>query len=307
MADQILKDLHLFTPELALTATFLVAILTDLVIRRSAVVTASVALLGLLVAGGLVIGQAGTEASIFSNMIAVDPFARYFKLVILLSAVIIVLFSMNSSELNSPGRKLGEYYSLLVAMTLGMVLMAGASNLLMMYLAIELSSLTGYILSGYTKDAPDSAEASLKYIIFGALSSGLMLYGMSIMYGLTGTLDIYAMNEALPRVLAEGGTVSLTLLIAGILITAGLGYKISAVPFHFWAPDVYEGAPITITAFLAVGSKAAGFALMIRFFNVTFLDSSVVSIPAGTWAVLEGFEWYHLVAVLSVLTMTVSN
>ncbi|MGB6648998.1 MAG: NADH-quinone oxidoreductase subunit N, partial [Bacteroidota bacterium] len=140
MADQILKDLHLFTPELALTATFLVAILTDLVIRRSAVVTASVALLGLLVAGGLVIGQAGTEASIFSNMIAVDPFARYFKLVILLSAVIIVLFSMNSSELNSPGRKLGEYYSLLVAMTLGMVLMAGASNLLMMYLAIELSS-----------------------------------------------------------------------------------------------------------------------------------------------------------------------
>jgi NADH-quinone oxidoreductase subunit N len=307
MADQILKDLSLFGPELALTATLLAAILTDLVFRRTAVVTASVVLLGLLLAGGLAIGQAGTEASIFSNMIAVDPFAWYFKLVILLSAVFIVLFSMNSAELNSPGRKLGEYYSLLVAMTLGMVLMVGASNLLMMYLAIELSSLTGYVLSGYTKDAPDSAEASLKYIIYGALSSGLMLYGMSIVYGLTGSLDIYGINEALPAVLANGGTASLALLIAGILITAGLGYKISAVPFHFWAPDVYEGAPITITAFLAVGSKAAGFALMIRFFKVTFLDSSVISIPAGTWTTLEGFEWYHLVAVLSVLTMTVGN
>jgi len=307
MSDQILKDLHLFTPELALTATLLAAILADLVFRRSALVAASVSLLGLLVAGGLVIGQAGTEASIFSNMIAVDPFAWYFKLVILLSAVFIILFSMNSAELHSSGRKLGEYYSLLVAMTLGMILMAGASNLLMMYLAIELSSLTGYVLSGYTKDAPDSAEASLKYVIYGALSSGLMLYGMSIIYGLTGSLDIYAINEALPRVLADGGSVSLALLIAGILTTAGLGYKISAVPFHFWAPDVYEGAPITITAFLAVGSKAAGFALMIRFFTVTFLDSSVVSIPAGTWAALEGFEWYHLIAVLSVLTMSVGN
>ena len=203
MSDQILKDLHLFTPELALTATLLAAILADLVFRRSALVAASVSLLGLLVAGGLVIGQAGTEASIFSNMIAVDPFAWYVKLVILLSAVFIILFSMNSAELHSSGRKLGEYYSLLVAMTLGMILMAGASNLLMMYLAIELSSLTGYVLSGYTKDAPDSAEASLKYVIYGALSSGLMLYGMSIIYGLTGSLDIYAINEALPRVLAD--------------------------------------------------------------------------------------------------------
>jgi NADH-quinone oxidoreductase subunit N len=307
MAEQILRDLQLFYPELALTATLLAAIVADLVFRRTAAVAASLALLGFLLAFGLVIGQAGTVASIFSNMIAVDPFAWYFKLVILASAVFIVLFSFNSSELNSPGRRLGEYYALLVAMTLGMVLMAGASNLLMMYLAIELSSLTGYILSGYTKDAPDSSEASLKYVIYGALSSGLMLYGISIMYGLTGSLDIYAVNAALPAVLAKGGTVTLALLIAGILTIAGLGYKISAVPFHFWAPDVYEGAPITITAFLAVGSKAAGFALMIRFFKVTFLDSSVVSIPAGTWATLEGFEWYHLVAVLSVLTMTVGN
>ena len=121
--------------------------------------------------------------------------------------------------------------------------MAGASNLLMMYLAVELSSITSYILAGYTKEAPDSSEASLKYVIYGALSSGLMLYGISLIYGLTGSLDFYAINKELPGVLAEGGSARLVLLIAGILMLAGLGYKISAVPFHFWAPDVYEGAP----------------------------------------------------------------
>jgi NADH-quinone oxidoreductase subunit N len=184
-----------------------------------------------------------------------------------------------------------------------MVLMAGASNLLMMYLALELSSIASYILSGYTKEAPDSSEASLKYVIYGAASSGMMLYGISIIYGLTGSLDIYAINQ----VLAQGNYNTIVLLIAGVLTIAGFGYKISAVPFHFWTPDVYEGAPITITAFLSVASKAGGFAMMIRFFKVTFIDSNAVSLPAGVWASLKGFEWFDLVAVLSVLTMTFGN
>jgi NADH-quinone oxidoreductase subunit N len=183
------------------------------------------------------------------------------------------------------------------------MLMAGASNLLMMYLAIELSSISSYILTGYTREAPDSSEASLKYVIFGALSSGLMIYGISILYGLTGSLDLYGVNQAL----VGGGVNRVALLISGLLIMAGLGYKISAVPFHFWTPDVYEGAPITITAFLSVASKAGGFAMMIRFFKVTFIDTQVVSLPAGAWVTLQGFEWYQLVAGLSVLTMTVGN
>jgi NADH-quinone oxidoreductase subunit N len=236
-------------------------------------------------------------------MIAVDGFAFFFKLIIVFSAVLIVIFSVGSVELNSAGRKLGEYYSLLVALTLGMFLMSGASNLLMMYISMELSSTTSYILSGYTKDAPDSSEASLKYVIYGALSSGLMLYGISIIYGLTGSLDLYSINQ----VLAKGNPHQFVLLIAGVLTLAGFGYKISAVPFHFWAPDVYEGAPITITAFLSVASKAAGFAMLIRFFKVTFIDSSVVALPSGAWASLKGFEWYQIVAALSVVTMTVGN
>jgi NADH-quinone oxidoreductase subunit N len=303
MADQIAKDLPFFYPELALTVTLLVAIVADLMFRRTSIAVSTIAMVGFLVTGGLVIAQSGMHASIFTNMIAVDSFAYFFKLVIILSAVLIVAFSLGSVELNTAGRRLGEYYSVLVALTLGMVLMAGASNLLMMYLALELSSISSYILSGYTKEASDSSEASLKYVIYGALSSGLMLYGISIIYGLTGSLDIYAVNQALAR-----GTVSgFALLIAGALTIAGFGYKISAVPFHFWAPDVYEGAPITITAFLSVASKAGGFAMLIRFIKVTFIDSSVVTLPVGAWATLKGFEWPQMVAILSVLSMTAGN
>jgi NADH-quinone oxidoreductase subunit N len=130
-----------------------------------------------------------------------------------------------------------------------------------------------------------------------------MLYGVSILYGLTGATDIFGVNKAL-----SGGEVNeLALLIASILIIAGFGYKISAVPFHFWTPDVYEGAPVTITAFLSVASKAAGFAMMIRFFKVSFLDSSVLDLPEGMWASLQGFEWNNLFAILAVLTMTLGN
>ena len=303
MAEQILKDIQLFYPEITLMVTLCVAIIGDLIFRRTPIVTSTIVMLGFVVTGALVIGESGVHASIFGNMVAVDSFAYFFKLVIIISAILIVVFSLGSAELNTGHRRLGEYYSLLVALTLGMMLMTGASNLLMMYLSLELSSISSYILSGYTREAPDSSEASLKYVIYGALSSGLMLYGISIIYGLTGSLDIYTINQ----VLAQGHYNTIALLIAGVLAMAGFGYKISAVPFHFWTPDVYEGAPITITAFLSVASKAGGFAMMIRFFKVAFIDSSVVALPAGTWASLKGFEWYQLVAVLSVLTMTFGN
>jgi NADH-quinone oxidoreductase subunit N len=303
MGEQLINELQYFMPEVVLTATLLVAIIADLIFRRTAKIVTAIVLAGLVITGGFVLGQAGMHTSIFFNMVAVDAFAFYFKLVIVLSAILVVVFSLSLAELNSAGRRLGEYYYLIIALTLGMVLMAGASNLLMMYLALELSSLSSYLLSGYTKEAPDSSEASLKYVIFGALSSGLMIYGISILYGITGSLDIYQINQ----VLARGNFNTVTLLIAGVLALAGFGYKISAVPFHFWAPDVYEGAPITITAFLAVASKAGGFAMMIRFFKVTFIDSSVVALPVGVWATLKGFEWTALIATLSVLTMTVGN
>lgn len=303
MLEQILESTRSFHPELALTAALCTIILVDLVSRGNRALPALAGIAGTLAAGYLVLSQEPGSGSVFSHMIAVDDFSRYFKLVILLSAFVVQLFSLQSSELKARRMGTGEYNALLTAMTLGMVLMAGASHLLMMYLALELTSISSYLLAGYTRDADDSAEASLKYVIYGAVASGMMLYGMSVLYGLTGSLDIYGINT----VLSAGGVGLPALIIAGILITVGFGYKISAVPFHFWTPDVYEGAPVTITALLSVASKAAGFAMMIRFFRVTFLDIMMGPSPAAGWAILGGFQWNEVLAVMAVLTMTLGN
>jgi NADH-quinone oxidoreductase subunit N len=302
MADQILASLQQFLPETVLTAAFCLALLSDLVLKKKHLVSV-VSFAGVLLAGYFSVRQFGVSEAIFSGMVVVDPFAVFFKIVIAVATLLILLFSFYASEVQTTTRRMGEYFSLLLAMTLGMFLMVGATNLLMMILALELTSLTSYVLAGYTKEATDSSEASLKYIIYGALSSGLMLYGVSIIYGLTGATDIYGINKAL----SMGSVNYIALLIASILIIAGFGYKISAVPFHFWTPDVYEGAPITITAFLSVASKAAGFAMMIRFFKVSFLDATMTGLPEGVWASLQGFEWNKLLAILSVLTMTLGN
>ena len=165
MTDRLLHDLALMMPETVLTVTILVALIADLIFRRSTVIVSTIVLIGLTVAGILVLGQPHESVAIFSGMLAVDPFAGFFKLLILLSAILVVVFSLGFTELNAGGRKVGEYYTLLVALTLGMMLMAGANNLLMMYLAIELSSISSYTLSGYTRETPDSSEASLKYVI----------------------------------------------------------------------------------------------------------------------------------------------
>lgn len=306
MADKILKDIPYFLPQIALTTTMILVILADLVTRRSAVITSGIALLGLLATGVLVIGQWGMHTAVLSGMLAVDPFAFFFDLVIILSAMLVVIFSLWSDELQAKGRPMGEFYTLIIGLTLGIMLMAGASNLLMMYLALELSSLSSYLLTGYTREAQDSSEASLKYVIYGAFSSGLMVYGISILYGLTGSLDPTVINQVLPGVIAKGGSAGYALAIAGILVLAGFGYKISAVPFHFWSPDVYEGASIPVTAFLSVASKAGGFAMMIRFLKVTFMDDSAV-LPFGTWVAIQGFDWRILLSGLSVLTMTIGN
>lgn len=304
MVEQILHSLSHFQPEVALTATFLLAILTEVIFPKRARVGAMVALAGMLATGYYLICQASMPvSSIFSDMFAVDPFSVFFKFVILLSGIIIIFFSMFSRELKEGARTIGEYYAFLISLTLGMFLMTGASNLLMMYLAIELTSISSYILTGYTKDAPDSSEASLKYVIFGAVASGMMLYGISILYGLTGSIDIYGVNQAL----VDGGVSAIALMAAAILIIVGLGYKITAVPFHFWSPDVYEGAPLPVTAILAVASKAAGFAMLIRLFAVAFVDPAISSFGGGSWGTFEGFEWNTIIAILSVLTMTIGN
>ena len=303
MVEQIQVSVSRFLPEATLTITFCVAILGGLIFRKQPKTVGYLAFVGILLSIVCAVQQLGISESVFSGMISVDPFAVFFKILVGSAALIIIVFSFFSAEVLGTVRRMGEYFSLLVAMTLGMYLMAGASNLLMMVLALELTSLSSYILAGYTKEALDSSEASLKYILYGALSSGVMLYGISILYGLTGATDFIGINKAL----AMGSTSYISLLVATIFIIVGFGYKISAVPFHFWTPDVYEGAPITITAFLSVASKAAGFSMMIRFFKMTFIDTHMVGLPAGMWASVSGFEWNKLLAILSVLTMTLGN
>ncbi|MBU2635958.1 MAG: NADH-quinone oxidoreductase subunit N [Bacteroidetes bacterium] len=310
MLQQILESLKLFQPEIVLTVVLCASILLDLIFRNKPNFIGGFVIAGLLLAGYFVIEQAnGVTQSIFSDMYAVDPFSVFFKALIILSALFVVVFSLQSKELNNGKRKLGEFYSLLIALSLGMLLMTGASNLLMMYLALELTSLTSYILAGYKKEVPDSSEASLKYVIYGSLSSGMMLYGISIIYGLTGSLSIYGINEALSmggvNLLAPKSS-GLALIAANVLMIVGFGYKISAVPFHFWTPDVYEGAPITITAFLSVASKAAGFAMMMRYFFVTYFDAVARSME-GHFTALPGFDWTYIIAIISVLTMTLGN
>lgn len=304
IVEQALQSLSNFLPETTLAVTICVALLAGIIFRSSPRLTLVIALLGIATSIVFTIREIGVSQSVFSDMIAVDPFAVFFKLIVGSCAVIILLFSFYSSEVQSTLKRLVEYSSLLVAMTLGMYLMAGATNLLMIVLSIELTGLSSYILAGYTKEALDSSEASLKYIIYGALSTGLMLYGISIIFGLTGgATDIYAINRAL----STASVSPVALLVATLLIIAGLGYKISAVPFHFWTPDVYEGAPVTITAFLSVASKAAGFAILIRFLKISFIDSNALGLAAGFWSTLQEFDWNKIIAILSVLTMTLGN
>ena len=304
MLSQIMHSIELFYPESILLGGFCLLLAAGLFIPANRTVLGWLTLAVLGIAGAALLREAaGGGYTIFSNMIAVDSFSLFFRTLILAAGVLVVLFSLQSHELRNAGRSLGEYYALILSLTLGMFLMTGASNLLMMYLSLELTSMSSYILAGYMKNADDSSEASLKYILYGAVSSGIMLYGISILYGLTGSVDIYSIQKAL--MLGDYNT--LGLLIAGIMIVAGFGYKISAVPFHFWTPDVYEGAPITITAFLSVASKAAGFAMLIRFFKVSFFDTTIGNLPPGYWAVLHGFAWNNVLAILAVLTMTLGN
>ena len=297
------KSLSLFKPESALLITFLMTLAGDLIFRKSEKLTANITLIGFVVTGFFLFSECNDgSTTIFSGMLAVDSFAKFFKIIILLSSIIVVIMSLFSKELFDGKRPMGEYYMLITSATFGMFLLSSATNMIMIYLAIEIMSISSYILAGYTKEIHRASEASLKYVIFGAVSSGLMIYGISLLFGMTGSLNLMEINQ----VLATGDLNIMTLTFSMLLILAGIGYKISAVPFHFWTPDVYEGAPVTITAYLSVASKAAGFAVLIRFLRLGFTNLETAS-ESETWAMISNLDWQFIIAVLSVLTMTVGN
>tara|TARA_Y100000814_G_scaffold79670_1_gene51938 strand:- start:903 stop:2183 length:1281 start_codon:yes stop_codon:yes gene_type:complete len=226
------------------------------------------------------------------GLIVADPFSFFFKIIFLISTLVIVVASQSSVEIKDDIR--AEYYFLLLVILLGMFLMVSSVNLLMIYLAIELVSIPSYILAGISKNNKSSNEASLKYVIFGSFASGLMLFGLSWLYGIAGSTDIFVIQKAL----VESGN-SLMIFMSLLFVMVGFGYKISMVPFHYWTPDVYEGAATPVTAFFSIGPKAAGLGLLIRFFYSVFTD--------GSNNVLLGVDWTLIIAVLSALTMTVGN
>lgn len=296
-----IESLLYFTPELLLVVSAIVVILVDLGVKNresSTVVYLSLAGIGCVFAAVLLThGQLGNRASIslFLGMIRLDAFSTFFKVLLLLATAATILFSIRSEELDAQLK--GEYYALLLAITLGMFLMASSTNLLMIFIALETVSLTSYILAGFLTHSPRSSEAAFKYITYGAVASGTMLFGLSFLFGMAGTGDLGQISTRLTELLAAGEVYPLAVLIAIIFVLAGVGYKIASVPFHMWSPDVYEGAPIPITAFLSVASKSAGFALFIRFFYSGFSSSEV----------LQSVDWTLMLAIVSALTMTVGN
>ena len=296
-----IESLLYFSPELLLVIFAVAVVLVDLGVKNRE--SATVAYLSLVGVGCVFIAvlfthsQLGdkTSVSLFLGMIQLDTFSTFFKILLLLATAATILFSLRSEELDA--RLKGEYYALLLAITLGMFLMASSTNLLMIFISLETVSLTSYILAGFLTHNPRSSEAAFKYITYGAVASGTMLFGLSFLFGMTGTGDLGQISTRLTELLAAGEVSSLAVLIAIIFVLAGVGYKIASVPFHMWSPDVYEGAPIPITAFLSVASKSAGFALFIRFFYSGF----------GSSEVLQSVDWTLMLAIVSALTMTVGN
>jgi NADH-quinone oxidoreductase subunit N len=294
-----ISSLSYFIPEFILIGLMLVLMIVDVMIQREKTPwLGMIALVGSVIALVAVFAQASLPPTgLFNNMMAVDPFSWFFKILFLGSMVMVVFLSMSSLEL--AGRNVGEYFILITATTLGMFWMASATNLLTIFISIETVSITSFALASYLKTVKRSSEAGLKYTIYGAFSSGLMLYGLSLLYGLTGSLNIIEIS----KILSTSQPHPLTLFVSVLLILAGFGYKIASVPFHFWAPDVYEGAPTPVTAFLSVGPKAAGFAMLIRFFNTGLATTE----DGAIWYTVADVNWPQLLAVVSAATMTLGN
>ena len=296
-----LNSLVFFWPELLLSVTIITAILADLFYSKKDSFKVVYWSLGGMFLTYIAIRLQNIEpTSLFMGTVAHDPFSQFFKILILISTAIVMLMSLVSGELKK--YRMGEYFSIMTIMTFGLFLMTSSIDILMVYLAIEIVSIMSFFLAGYLKRNSLSNEASLKYVIYGAFSSGIMLYGLSILFGLTGSTNFFEMQKAISLL---GTDSNLALVLSTVFILVGFGYKISAVPFHFWTPDVYEGSPSTITAYLSIAPKAAGFALMLRFFNQVFGDMSIDI--STSWSAINDVPWPELIAVLSAVTMTVGN
>ena len=279
---------QLLMPELVIALTLLIVLVFDLFDSISKKVLGWMTIVGAAIALGVSIQMHlyGIVGPQFNKMFKVDNFSLFFNMIFLISTILVVLLSM--SYLDRGDKKQGPYYLLILLATLGMMLMAAGNELIIVFLGLELMSLSLYVLAGYFRENPASSEAGMKYLLLGAFASAFFLYGIALIYGGAGTTSIPAIAE---EITAESSS---PLLLAGMfLLVVGFGFKVAIVPFHQWAPDVYEGAPTTIAAFISAGPKAAGFAAFLRIF--------MEALPN-----LQG-EWSGVLILLAMLTMTVGN
>jgi len=303
------ESLVWFQPELALVATILLVFVVDLLVAKRSwreIPAAALSALGLVVTTLLAWQQwsSGTQL-IFQGMTAVDPFAVFFKLLIAASTLAVLVFLYRSNELVHDAS--GETYGFVLVLALSGMLLASASNLLMVYLALEGLSIVSYVLAGFSRRNVRASEAALKYVIYGGVASGVMLFGLSYLYGVTGTLDLPLMRERL-TLIASASTTPATafngvLLVAAAFVIVGIGYKIAAAPFHMWCPDVYEGSPTPIAAIFSVVPKAAGVAVLIRFFYVGLSFGT----SGGEFIAIKSIPWVALFGIMAAATMTIGN
>jgi len=280
-------DLNAVAPEITLSIFAMLSLLAAVFLKDNGrSINPWLALAGVAGASWFALCPDSPHVS-FSGMYAADRFTQFFKIIFLLGTGLTILISVKYNEDENINH--GEYYSLLLFSTVGMMLMAAAADMITIFLGLELLSISLYVLAGYTRNRLASNEAALKYFLLGGFAAGFLLYGMAMIYGATGHTDLAGIGKAV----AHGGTNKLYLTFGAIMLLVGLGFKLAAVPFHQWTPDVYQGSPIPVTAFMSAGPKAAVLAVMIRMYaeSISFMH----------------VDWLVWISVLAVMTMTVGN
>ena len=311
------RSLSYFSPELVLSAAVLLLIVWDLVADRRAKLVGFVglSLIALSYSAGVsayLLALDAAPQNLFYGLLAFDRFSNMFRILFAFVTGAIVLFSippipaghtLPDRGVDIDRRDQGEFFTLLMVLTLGMNLMAESRNLLMIYLSLEIVSVISFVMAGFKINDGKSSEAALKYVIFGGVASGIMLYGMSWIFGLTQSLYLGECATKIASLTHAQGKVPEVVFVGTVCMLAGFGYKIAAAPFHMWTPDVYEGAPTPVTAFLSVGPKAAGFAILVRFFadalgaqQAEVVNNVAIETP---WPVIAG--------CLAMATMTIGN
>lgn len=295
-------DLQLIAPELILTVCACVALVMEVVLPyRKTKITAYFSLAGIALSFASLVVQFvllrdALPLTGFYEMVRIDGFALIFKAIFLIGAALAV--ALSTRYLDIEGEQHGEYYALVLFATVGMMFLACGYDLIALYISLELMALTFYVLVAFTKREKRSNEAAMKYFLLGAFSSGILLYGMSLLYGIAGSTNLAEIGRNVGGIVqavgaSEGISLRPLLLLGMIALAAGLFFKIAAVPFHMWAPDAYEGAPTSVTAFLSTGSKAASFALYARIFIEALNDMRA--------------DWAPLLGIVAALTIMVGN